>query len=112
MAPKKKSAAGRPRAKTPRKAEGQDTVEAAELPLTKLLKMRMDQDVEYKGETVPAKCAIVDRVVTMATEEGDKWAINFIWDRIEGKPLQQMNIGGQVPNSLAELIQLGMEGKA
>jgi hypothetical protein len=82
---------------------------AKKFPLTALLRMRIEKNVKYNGKIVQVKVVIADKVVDMAST-GDKWAINFLFDRIEGKAIQQMNIGGEVPRSLAELIQLGMDG--
>lgn len=79
----------------------------SKFPLTEILRRRIEENVEYEGKKVPVKVVIADKVVRQAAD-GDKWAINFLFDRIEGKAIQQLDVGGEVPRSLAELIQLGM----
>ena len=85
---------------------------AKNLPLTVLLKSKLDEVVQWTDQdgnqqTSTVREAIVAQLVTKAVN-GNEWAMKEVWDRVEGKSLQNLNIGGEVPKSLAELIHLGM----
>jgi hypothetical protein len=76
--------------------------------LSELLNKKLDEIVKIDGRPSSARAAICDAVVSLAMRK-DKWAIEFIWDRIEGRPATNMNLGGTVPQSLAALISSGLQ---
>lgn len=77
-------------------------------PLSHLLLLELEETVVFEGKKMTNKQAIAKKVVSMGVN-GDKWSIEFIFNRIEGKPIQQMNIGGEIPNSFAEFLLMGLE---
>jgi hypothetical protein len=79
-------------------------------PLTEILRRHLDDTCIWEGKKIPIKLAIIRRVADLAVK-GDRWAIGFIFDRIEGKALERVNIGGNLPNTLAEFIQCGLDSR-
>jgi len=115
MAPKARTGtkSAHPKDTPPRSAPGYD--EGLRIPLTTLLRQRLNTIVEIDaGDGSPVrrmsvKEAVVEQVINKAVQ-GDRWFIDFLFTRIEGAPLMNMRIGGEIPQSLAELIQFGLRG--
>lgn len=52
-------------------------------------------------ERMEALVKIWEKAIEKATEDGDMQALNAIMDRLDGKPGQAINIGGQADSPLA-----------
>ena len=81
--------------------------------LSELLRVKLrEQNVNVNGAKVEAKEAIILQLIKLAVS-GDLRAIQYIMDRIDGKPLQPSEVSGpeggpveieQVRNGLLELV--------
>ena len=81
-------------------------------PLTDLLKSKLEEEIEFvtpEGEVI--KCLVKEAIANIIISlvlEGDKWAIQFLTDRVEGKAVERVDLGsGTVPTSLAEFLYKG-----
>lgn len=64
--------------------------------LTDALRKALVQYESEKCKMGEAPHAIASNLVKLAVEDSDKWATEFIWDRMDGKPDQNFKHSGSV----------------
>lgn len=66
---------------------------------------------EFDGDWRKGLDAIASKVVKLAYETGDKWATDTVFDRIDGRPAQSLEVTGDITNrNVSERSDTDLEG--
>lgn len=61
--------------------------------MTTLLKEAIEKEVQGMGETYDK---IITKRVIKSAIEGEQWAVKLVYEYLDGKPIQQLNVDAEV----------------
>ena len=74
-------------------------------PITDALRIAMQLEVKHEGKMTKRLMVMANKVAKLAMD-GEQWAVKEVWDRLEGKAPQAIDISGTIEHSEADPMSL------